>query len=103
VRIPDLKKKSEKQIETILRNGVKNLGGRAYKFTSPAHRSVPDRLILLPERRIYFTEVKTLDGELTALQAKEIDFLRGLGFSADALYGEDEVRQFLKELEHGSI
>lgn len=37
----------EKKVEEHLCKRVKELGGIAYKFTSPQRRSVPDRLVLL--------------------------------------------------------
>jgi hypothetical protein len=48
----------ERQIETALCQRVKELGGMCEKFTSPARRSVPDRLVTLPGGRIIFVEVK---------------------------------------------
>ena len=58
----------EKQIERYLVDRVKLLGGRAYKFTSPAHRGVADRVVCLPNGQTWFVEVKTEGGRLSALQ-----------------------------------
>ena len=58
----------EKQIERYLVDRVKLLGGRAYKFTSPAHRGVADRIVCLPNGQTWFVEVKTEGGRLSALQ-----------------------------------
>jgi len=102
VRIPDLEPK-EKVIEARLRNAIKKMGGRAYKFVSPAHKSVPDRLILLPDRRIYFAEVKRRKGKLTKHQANEIDFIKSLGFDADVLYGVEGVKDYIWLLENGIL
>ena len=41
---------SEKQIESRLVKGVEKLGGTAEKFTSPARRNVPDRLVTMPKK-----------------------------------------------------
>lgn len=48
----------EKDIEKALIKRVKNLGGMAEKFTSPAKRSVPDRIVTLPGGKIIFVELK---------------------------------------------
>ena len=40
----------EKDIEEKLRNKVKKLGGKAYKFVSPGNAGVPDRLVILPRK-----------------------------------------------------
>ena len=58
----------EKRIERYLVDRVKLLGGRAYKFTSPAHRGVADRIVCLPNGQTWFVEVKTEGGRLSALQ-----------------------------------
>ena len=71
---------SEKLVEQSLVNRVKALGGIAFKFTSPGRRSVPDRLCLFPGGRVIFVECKSLRKRPTALQAREHDRLRALGF-----------------------
>lgn len=39
---------SEKTTEKYLRDEVRKIGGRAYKFVSPGNTGVPDRLVCLP-------------------------------------------------------
>lgn len=58
----------EKQIEAYLVKRVKALGGVAYKFVSPAHRGVADRVVCLPDGQTWFIELKTEGGRLSALQ-----------------------------------
>ena len=58
----------EKQIEAYLVKRVKALGGVAYKFVSPAHRGVADRVVCLPDGQTWFIELKTAGGRLSALQ-----------------------------------
>lgn len=58
----------EKQIEAYLVKRVKALGGVAYKFVSPAHRGVADRVVCLPDGQTWFIELKTAGGHLSALQ-----------------------------------
>lgn len=38
----------ERDVERYLRERVKQLGGRAYKFVSPGNNGVPDRIVMLP-------------------------------------------------------
>lgn len=68
---------------------VKELGGIPYKFTSPARRSVPDRLKLLPipeehrelvSRYVRFVEYKAPGVEASVEQKREHERLRALGF-----------------------
>ena len=49
----------EKQIEQKLVKAVRNVGGLCPKFVSPGLAGMPDRLILLPGRRLAFVEVKS--------------------------------------------
>jgi hypothetical protein len=53
----------EKAIETYLVKRVKEWGGKAFKFTSPGHRGVPDRIVCLP-CRLFFVELKRPGGKL---------------------------------------
>ena len=41
----------EREIEKWLREQIKNLGGKALKFTSPGNDGVPDRIVFLPGGR----------------------------------------------------
>lgn len=92
----------EKDIESILTDGVKELGGRAYKWVSPGNAGVPDRIVVLPGRPPVFIELKTESGTLTALQKVQIRRLKALGQDVRVLYGPGEVKEFLKECrEHG--
>lgn len=84
-----VKKVTEAQVEDDHRLAVKSEGGISYKFTSPARRSVPDRLDLYrvpPEHReivsryVQFTELKKPGEMPTPAQQREHDFLRGMGF-----------------------
>ena len=88
----------EKEIEKKLIDGIRKLGGRAYKFVSPGNNGVPDRIIILPGGRIIFVELKTMIGRLSKLQKMQITMLSRLGCDVRVLYGEDGVRAFLEEL-----
>lgn len=85
----------EKVIEAALRDGVKRLGGIAYKFVSPGNVGVPDRLVLWPGGRVQFVELKAPGGRLSPMQVRQIERLRALGFSALVLSSLDEVYRFL--------
>lgn len=61
----------EAQVERTGVGLVKGLGGVAYKFTSPARASVPDRLLVLPGRAAFFIEYKRWGEKPTDAQARE--------------------------------
>ncbi|MEM5442450.1 VRR-NUC domain-containing protein [Serratia marcescens] len=75
----------ESTIEQHLVKQVKAAGGTAYKFTSPGHRSVPDRLVLLPGGRAVFVECKAPGEQPQPDQAREHDRLRALDFDVVVL------------------
>ncbi|EBC3783260.1 VRR-NUC domain-containing protein [Salmonella enterica] len=75
----------ESIIEKHLVAEVKKAGGIAYKFVSPGHRSVPDRIVLLPGGRLVFVECKA-PGKLPRVdQLREHERLRALGFTVAVL------------------
>ena len=86
----------EREIEKRLITGVKNLGGRAYKWVSPGNDGVPDRIVILPGETPYFVELKSESGRLTALQEVQISRLRNLGQDVLVLYGWNQVKEFLE-------
>lgn len=89
----------EKDIEKILVNEVRKLGGRAYKWVSPGNDGVPDRIVFFPDRPPVFVELKTETGKLSALQEVQITRLEALGQDVRVLCGLQEVKEFLEESE----
>ena len=85
----------EKSVEKFIRDGVKRLGGVAYKFTSPGNVGVPDRLILFPCGRIVFVEVKAEGGKVSVMQERQIRRIRSLGFPVAVVEGISEAKKFL--------
>ena len=69
----------EKQIEAALCRRVRELGGLCEKFTSPARRAVPDRLVTLPGGRVVFVELKAPGKGATKQQQADHDRRRALG------------------------
>lgn len=62
----------ESSIERILARKVKKMGGMAVKFVSPGLDGVPDRIVLLPDRKIAFVELKA-PGRAESLTGKTED------------------------------
>lgn len=88
----------EKNIEKFLNDNIKKLGGLTYKFVSPGNSGVPDRIIILPNGKLIFIELKTKSGRLSALQKLQIKRLRKLKQDVRVLYGLEEVKEFLNEI-----
>lgn len=89
---------SEKSIERKLVEKTKSRGGIALKFSSPNVRGVPDRIILAPEGRIVFAEVKTATGKLTPLQQAMREKLEKLGFKYYLIRSYHDVEVMLSEI-----
>lgn len=85
----------EQQVEEKLRQAIKAMGGIAYKFTSPGNIGVPDRVVLLPNGRVWFVELKADAGRLTPNQERQLQKIRGTGCNACTLYGIEDVKAFL--------
>lgn len=68
----------ERDVEAALVRFAKKLGIYTRKFTSPAHRGVPDRVFIVGGR-VLFMEVKRPGGVATALQKHEMELLRQAG------------------------
>lgn len=86
---------SEKETEAFLRDTVKALGGGAYKWVSPGCAGVPDRIVILPNGRIFFVELKSEGKTSSARQRKRQAELRALGCT---VYADVATKEKVKEL-----
>ncbi len=89
----------EKQIEQKLIKAVKAMGGLALKFISPSMNGVPDRLVLLPEGRMAFVEVKAPGKHMRQLQVKQKSKLESLGFQVYIIDDERQIGGILDEIQ----
>jgi len=93
----------EKEIEAYLSAQVKARGGRSYKFVSPAHRGVSDRIVIMPGASkqpavVWFVEVKTEVGRLSPLQEIFRRDINNLGGNYMCVYGKKDVDLWLASL-----
>ncbi|WP_176704079.1 MULTISPECIES: VRR-NUC domain-containing protein [Burkholderia] len=89
----------EREIETYLVDRVRAAGGSAYKFRSPARRSVPDRIVILPPGRIFFIEVKRPGGKPTLAQERELKRLIGFGCNALVVDTREAIDAFFQRVQ----
>jgi len=97
--LPALKKK-ESSIENKFRLDIKALGGKAYKFSSPGQRAVPDRLVVVKGMAPLFVEFKAPGKHLTPAQEREHIFLAQLKqatFVVDSKEAADSLISFIKK------
>jgi hypothetical protein len=87
----------EKQVEAYLIKRVKDVGGRAYKFTSPAHRGVADRIVCFPNGSTYFVEVKTEGGRLSELQKVFAADMVKMNQKYMCLWNKEQIDEFITD------
>jgi hypothetical protein len=87
----------EKHIEQHLVREVKKRGGVAYKFSSPSHRGVSDRVVCL-QGQTWFVELKQPKGKLSALQVLFASEMKRLGQLYVCLWSKEDVDKWLNEV-----
>ena len=77
---------------------VRDAGGLALKFVSPGLAGVPDRILLFPNGRAAFCEVKAPGEKPRPLQVHRMEQLRGLGFRVYVVDSEEKIGETLNEI-----
>jgi predicted component of type VI protein secretion system len=96
----------ESVVEAYLVQVVTALGGTAEKFTSPARRSVPDRIVTIPSAlgnaarmsqpcRVVFVELKATGKSPTAAQLRDHERRRALGAEVWVIDSKEGVDEFI--------
>lgn len=88
----------EKDLEKRFRETVKKAGGKAYKFVSPGNAGVPDRLVVLPDGKVGFVELKQRGKKPTPLQKAQIRRLLNNGCYATVLDREEDICPAIDEI-----
>lgn len=88
---------NEKLIENFLRDKVKAAGGEAYKFVSPGHIGVPDRLVVFPNGKIAFVELKATGKLPRPNQVVQIEKLRRLGVEVEIIDSRKGCLEFIEK------
>lgn len=88
----------EKEIEGLMVRMVKERGGMCLKFVSPNNPGVPDRIIITPEGRIIFVELKTDTGRLANIQKWQIGEMRKRGADVRVVKGWPAAKALIEEV-----
>lgn len=88
----------EAKLENKLRLKVKALGGYAWKWVSPGTTGVPDRIVFMPEGKIYFVEMKWGKNGLSPQQKIVHRILKSLGMKVYTIATNEELENFLDEI-----
>lgn len=88
----------EKKIESHLVSSVRRAGGLAMKWTSPSMSGVPDRIVVMPQGRVVFVELKAPGQRPTPLQERVHKMLTDLGADVRVLDSEASVDDWIREV-----
>ena len=91
----------EQVIEQKLRQAVAAADGWALKLSCPGTAGIPDRMILFPEARIGFVEVKAPGKKPRPLQIAQMNKLKKLGFPVFVLDDVDQIQTIIEEVKYG--
>lgn len=87
----------ESKIEEYLKNEVGKYSGLCLKFTSSVS-GVPDRIVILPDNRIYFVELKQEKGRLSKIQKYMHRQFEKRGVPVYVPYSKSDVNKFIREV-----
>lgn len=88
----------EHDVEQKLVHAVKSHKGFAPKLSCPGMDGMPDRLILLPDGRMAFAELKAPGKRLRPLQLRRKRQLETLGFRVYVIDHPDQIGGVLDEI-----
>lgn len=84
----------ESHIERYFVWTVERMGGTAFKFKSPNHRGVSDRIACLPDGSVWFVELKAPGGRLSPLQKLFAARMKELGQNYTTLWSKTEIDEW---------
>jgi hypothetical protein len=87
----------ERDVEAYFRRAVEARGGVAFKFVSPSHRGVSDRIVCL-QGQTWFVELKRPGGRLMPLQRVFAAEMERLGQNYTVLSSQMEIDEWLTGL-----
>jgi hypothetical protein len=85
----------ERDIERYLVRRTIEHGGVAYKWVSPGHVGVADRIVLLPGGVVWFVELKTATGRLSPLQKVFAADMARMGMQYIVIRSKEEVDKWM--------
>ena len=88
----------ERKVEEYIIGKVKSMGGKCYKFVSPGNNGVPDRIVMLPQGRVYFVETKAAGQKPRPSQLAVHREMESVGVRVWVLDSKAAVDEFLKEV-----
>ena len=85
----------ERDIERRLVSEARERGGLAVKLVSPGMDGLPDRLVLMPDGKVAFVELKAPGKKLRPVQRVRIRQLVALGFGVFVVDSTEQIKEVL--------
>lgn len=93
----------ERAIEEKLRVESQKRGGLSMKFVSSGLVGVPDRIVVLPQGRLGFVELKAPGEKPRKIQLRRMEQLRKLGFLVYVLDDKEKIGEILDDIQGASL
>jgi hypothetical protein len=81
----------ESAIQKLIKFRLTQKSCVVYKFASPAQRGVPDLVVLVPDGRVVFMEVKQTGADATPQQHYHLARINAQGVRAGVVHSVDEA------------
>lgn len=88
----------EKHIEQAFANAAKQAGLWPLKLTCPGTAGMPDRIVLSPNAKVTFVELKAPGKKPRPLQTHRHEQLRRLGFTVITINRLDQIHGAINEI-----
>ena len=88
----------ERDVESYLAKRFGEINVPCVKFIPDGKIGMPDRLVLLPEGRVLWVELKTDNGRLEEIQKLQHKRLRDLGHEVVVVWSKDDVDDLLSQI-----
>lgn len=89
---------SEKMIERYLVEKAKNIGLPCLKYSNPNMVGYPDRLLVLPDGRVIWVELKSKGRKPTKIQQARIAELSGMGHEVRVIDNKADIDKLIKTI-----
>ena len=88
----------ERTVEQHLVKGLEKIGIPCIKFIPDLRRGMPDRIILCPDARVIWCELKTQGGKLEPIQMVRHRELRQAGQRVEIVWSTAEADKLIEEI-----
>ena len=90
----------EKELERKFVNILRKRGCIVYKFVSPGNAGVPDRLVITPDGKVHFAELKQEGKKMRPLQVMQAMRLAKNHVKVHLVDSLEAIQTFIEEVLH---